>query len=149
MAKLRIIDFEIGDEALASSVAMISAAFGNQAVPPPATAAPAIAAEPAPRAPARAIAAAPEAEARRPKAAKPPASPMAVETEPSPREGSIPARILAELAKGPKSSLELANALELEPKQVYTPCSMLKTQGAVKTRNDFPDGTSRYFLFKR
>jgi hypothetical protein len=59
---------------------------------------------------------------------------------------SIGSRILAALKKQPLSSLELAEELKLDPKQVYTPCSLLKSKGELESRIDDTDGTRRWFL---
>lgn len=59
---------------------------------------------------------------------------------------SIPGRILAALKKKPMSSLEIGQALGLEPQQVYAPCSGLKSKGLIESRVDEQgDGTRRYF----
>jgi hypothetical protein len=59
---------------------------------------------------------------------------------------SIRQRILALLAKKPMSSIEIATALKLEPKQAYQSCAAMKSAGSIDGRNDETDGTRRWFL---
>jgi hypothetical protein len=62
---------------------------------------------------------------------------------------TIGTRILEAIKKqGPMSSLELANALKLEPVQIYAPCSTMKAKGELESKLDDRDGTRRWFLAK-
>lgn len=91
----------------------------------------------------RAIAAPPEVAAPRQGArGRKAAAKPAVASEGS---STITGRILEALQKRPMSSLELAQALKLEPSQVYAPCSLLKGKGQIENRPDPEDGTRRYF----
>jgi len=151
MARLRFTSFEI-DDATLEQVALIRTAMGGQAVEAPA---------PVAEGSAAAVAAEiggqverdlrrvlePKEEAavlRRPRQAK--AAPAAAEPEGEKLPGGIAGQILPVLARAPRSSLELAALLKLEPKQVYMPLKMLKDKGLIVSRDDESDGTRRYFL---
>lgn len=171
MAKLKIVEFEIGDEALASSVAMIAAAFGNvnAAAPVAAVDAPPSLSGSAALQPNRALPSvsrsnhsdSEEREAPRrgrpAKAALPPPAtkelraPKKDPAAPSPgvREDSFGARILEQLGRKAMSSVELTHALKLEPNQVYQGCNALKNKNLIVGRNDDAgDGTRRWYLVK-
>jgi hypothetical protein len=57
-------------------------------------------------------------------------------------------RILEALVKKPMTSMELAAYLQVEPKQVYGPCSVLKLKQAVVSIRDETDGQTRWKLAK-
>lgn len=59
---------------------------------------------------------------------------------------TIGSRILEVLKKKPMSSLELSEAMKLEPPKVYGPLHILKKRGLVDSLNDESDGTRRWFI---
>lgn len=60
---------------------------------------------------------------------------------------SIRDRVLAMLAKRPRSSAELIEDLKCPPQSIYTACSTLKTEGRIVTRaDDDHDGVRRWVL---
>jgi hypothetical protein len=95
-------------------------------------------------------------------AALPEPAPLEIEPEPPKRRAArpvaatpkaegegdtIPARIIAALQKKRMSSTELAAALELDVKQIYAPCSLLKAKGLIFSKNDDETDAVRRYQF--
>lgn len=60
---------------------------------------------------------------------------------------SVATRVLDALRKKPMSSIELSQALKLEPQQIYGAVHLLHKRGFTESRNDDTDGgTRRWFV---